>query len=386
MMNRITRRDLFAGAVALASAKSARSADGGVSRGGNPDAAARVPVPDQTAKSISLIAVGDITLGYHLEEYMDDQVKRGATMASMLAYPFERVRSIFAQADLVVANLECPFTLRGEKLVKNFNFRARPELVGALQAGGIHLVTIANNHLKDYGSDGVVDTIATLDQAGIAHCGAGRTLAEARMPAIVKRGGTSLGFLGYFFLGDRNIEPPEIIAATGRPGVAGTYKDLPGMERMLAEDLGALRGKVDLPVVFWHWGREGSSELEDYQVRLGHLCVEQGARLVLGSHPHVLQGMELYQGVPIIYSLANFVFGGNANPKNKDSAMYRAQLNRSGVIASEVIPVQTTRVPEAPFQPMPADGERAKEIMEFLAHAPLAGGKTLPAVAERPAP
>jgi len=376
MKGHLTRRQLLAVAATFAGSSrgqgdepSALPGDGGALAAGT----AGVVGP----QSLSLTAVGDVTLGYHLEEYIDEQVSNGATFASMLSYPFERVRPIFAAADLVAANLECPFTARGEKLLKNFNFRARPELAGALQAGGIHVVTIANNHLMDYGPDGLLDTLATLDRAGIAHCGAGRSLAEARKPAIVTRHGITLGFLGYFYLGERNIEPPEVIASDDRPGVAGTYKDFEGMQKMLAEDLAALRNQVDLPIVFWHWGREGSSALEEYQVTLGHRSVDQGARLVLGSHPHVLQGMEKYQGVPIVYSLGNFVFGGNSNPRNKDSAIYRARVDRSGVLTSEAIPVQTTRVPKAPFQPMPVAGEKAARIIQFLEHAPLMGGKPL---------
>jgi poly-gamma-glutamate capsule biosynthesis protein CapA/YwtB (metallophosphatase superfamily) len=376
MTGNLSRREFLvatAGVAAIAKGET----DSGAGRASDAGSAAAPSAITSGAQSLSLVAVGDVTLGYHLEEYIDEQVKNGTPLASMLAYPFERVKPTFAAADLVVANLECPFTTRGEKLIKNFNFRARPELAGALQSGGIHVVTIANNHLMDYGPDGLLDTVSTLDRIGVAHCGAGRTLAEARKPAIAKCNGITVGFLGYFYLGDRNIEPPEVIASDDRPGVAGTYKDLKGMQKMLSEDLAALRAHVDVPIVFWHWGREGSSELEDYQVALGHQCIDQGARLVLGSHPHVLQGMERYKGVPLVYSLGNFVFGGNSNPKNKDSAIYRARLDRSGVLTSEAIPVQTTRVPEAPFQPMPVDGESAARIHHFLEHAPLLGGSPL---------
>lgn len=321
--------------------------------------------------------MGDVMLGRHLERYLDGQAALGVPLRARLGYPFDKVRPILELMDVAVANLEFAFTERGEAIPKNFNFRARPEFVGVLQAARVDVVSLANNHVMDYGAPGLLDTIATLDEAGITHFGAGRTLAEARRPAIVRRGGTTLGFLGYLYLGDRDIEPPEIRAAEDRPGVAGTYKDLPAMERMLAEDLAALRGKVDVPVVYWHWGRERTRRLEPYQVSLGHLCVDQGARLVLGSHPHILQAMEWYKDVPIIYSLGNFVFGANVNSKIKHSAIYKATISQARVTASDVIPVQLARIPQAPFQPFPLDGERAERVMASVARAPL-DGRTLP--------
>jgi poly-gamma-glutamate capsule biosynthesis protein CapA/YwtB (metallophosphatase superfamily) len=348
-------------------------------------ACARMPVvrlgssspPREGPPVISLAAMGDVTLGHHLERYLDEQAALGVPLPKRLAYPFDKVRPILEMVDVAVVNLECPFTERGEALRKNFTFRARPELVGVLQAAGIHAVTLANNHVMDFGADGLLDTIDTLDEAGIVHFGAGRNLAEARRPAVISRGGVTVGFLGYVFLGSRDIEPEEVRAGADRPGAAGTYRDLPGMERMLAEDLAALRGKVDVPVVYWHWGREGRRRLEPYQVRLGHLSVDEGARLVLGSHPHVLQGMEWYRNVPIIYSLGNFVFGGNANPRRKASVIYKATISQGSVVTSEVIPVQITRVPQAPFQPFPLRGEHAERIMGAVARAPL-HGRTLP--------
>ncbi len=356
------RRDVLLAAVAVA----ARPAAG---RG-----PAELPPP----RTLTLAAAGDVTLGFHLEAYLDELAQKGMPLSKRLSYPFERVQPILDGVDLCVVNLECPFTERGERLPKNFNFRARPELVGALLAAGVDAVSLANNHMMDWGADGLADTLATLDQAGVARFGAGRTLAEARKPAVLERRGVKLGLLGYFFLGDRNIEPPAVLAGASRPGVAGTYKDLPAMEKMLVEDLAALRGQVDVPVVFWHWGREATHELEPYQPRLGRLAVEHGARLVLGSHPHVLQGVESYRGVPIVYSLGNFVFGGNSNPKNKDAAVYKATITPSGVTASELMPVQVTRVPEAPFQPFLLEGEPAQRVLSAIARMPVAGGKVLP--------
>ncbi|HME92309.1 MAG TPA: CapA family protein, partial [Myxococcaceae bacterium] len=113
---------------------------------------------------VTLVAGGDVTLGYHFEEYFDEQVSKGRTREEMFAYGFREVRSAAQSADLFVVNLECPFTSRGEKIPKNFNFRARPELVSALVAGGVGAVSLANNHMMDYGALGLLDTLSTLDE------------------------------------------------------------------------------------------------------------------------------------------------------------------------------------------------------------------------------
>src|SRR5712692_3433239 len=163
----------------------------------------QMEIADGGTRSIAAISIafgGDVTLGYHYQEYFDDQLAKGRTREQMLAYPFQEVKSVLKSADLAVVNLECPFTERGEKIPKNFNFRARPELVSALLAGGVGAVSVANNHMMDYGTLGLLDTLATLYEARIPHFGAGRNLQEARRPAIVERRGVRIAFLGYLFL------------------------------------------------------------------------------------------------------------------------------------------------------------------------------------------
>ena len=328
-----------------------------------------------------LVAGGDVTLGYHFEEYFDQQLARGASRDEMLAYGFREVRSAVARADLFIVNLECPFTARGEKLPKNFNFRARPELVDALLAGGVGAVSLANNHLMDYGPIGLSDTLATLDAAGIPHFGAGRTLAEARRPAIIERRGIRIALLGYLFFGEHNIEPPEIIAAEDRAGVAGHYSSANALEAMLRSDVAAARSQADLVIPFFHWGREGSHSPEPYQLQLAHAAIDAGAAAVLGSHPHVLQGMELYRGAPVVYSLGNFVFGGHWDPKNKESALFRARFSPKRFVDSEIIPLQIDRYPRFPMQPVVLSGKSAAEVLEHLEQYSKSFAQPLPPLA-----
>lgn len=315
---------------------------------------------------VTLLFSGDVTLGFHYEEYVNEQIAKGKSRDAMLGWGFDQVRDVTRGADLFVVNLECPFTARGEKVPKNFNFRADPALVAALESGGVDVVSLANNHLMDYGEVGLVDTLSTLDTAHIAHFGAGRSLAAAREPAIVTVKGTRFAFLGYFFLGDRNIEPPEVIATEATPGVAGHHSDLAQIKAWVREDIAAAKARADVVIPFFHWGREGKSQPEPYQVELAHTAVEAGASAVLGSHPHVLQGLETYRGVPIAYSLGNFVFGGNWNPGDKRTALLQLQFKGSKLQGQKVYPAFSDRYPEVPVQPYFAEGDAGVEVRGYL--------------------
>jgi poly-gamma-glutamate synthesis protein (capsule biosynthesis protein) len=274
---------------------------------------------------------------------------------------------MLAAADIAIVNLECPFTKRGVKLQKNFNFRARPELVRMLEEGSVDVVTLANNHLNDWGKDGVKDTIHTLDHAGIAHFGAGLNLERARKPAILERDGVKVGFLGYYFQAEPDMLEPEAVYATeDRAGVAGCYKDLACVRAQVTEDVTALAPRVDHVIPFFHWGHEGSYELRDYQIELAHLCVDLGARAVLGAHPHRVQGVEVYRGAPIFYSLGNFVYGGIKEPSDTLAMLARLRLSRAGV-GAEAIPIEFTHWPDRAFQPVMLEGQPKWDALARIA-------------------
>jgi poly-gamma-glutamate synthesis protein (capsule biosynthesis protein) len=330
---------------------------------------------------LTLVVAGDVTLGFHFEEFFDGQLADGGMRDELLAYPFAEVAAAARDADIFVVNLECPFTERGEKIEKNFNFRARPQLVEALVKARVAGVSLANNHLMDYGPEGVADTRATLADAGVGFFGAGDNLGQAREPLILERNGVKVAFLGYLFLGEHSIEPPEVTATETTPGVAGYTQGEEGMARILVEDIQRARERADLVIPFFHWGREGYNIPQAYQVRLGRLAIRAGAAAVLGSHPHVIEGMELYQGKPILYSLGNFVFGGNWNPRDKRAAMVRLTFDRAGFVAGEVMPVLVDRFPDQPFQPFIPQGDDGKHILEDLARYSSVLREQLPALA-----
>ena len=302
--------------------------------------------------ALTIAVAGDTTLGYNLQAHLDEMLLGGVLHEQLWPLYPRGIREVFDAADLALVNLECPFTERGEKLPKNFNFRARPQLVKILESASVDVVSLANNHLMDYGREGLDDTIATLDDAGIAWFGAGTSEKVARRPLVMKRNGMRIGFLGYYFQAPPDMLEPEAMYATGaRPGVAGCFEDLACMKKQVHEDLRRLVKKVDAVIPFFHWGKEGSYDVRDYQIELAHQCVDLGARAVLGAHPHRLQGIEVYRGAPILYSLGNFMFGGNKDPSDKLSAIARLAIPRTGDVGCELTPIQVTTWPDAPFQP-----------------------------------
>lgn len=221
--------------------------------------------------------------------------------------------------DISMVNLECPVTLRGEKVSKPFNFRMHPKFIAVLKEAGIDIVNIANNHIFDYGKVGLFDTIAYLDSAGMVHVGAGRNNAEAHRPAIVEVYGKRIGFLGYY----RGGEAPA--ARGSRPGVAQRNIALMRTDiRSLKE-----RDSVDYIVVNLHWGKEKSSAPQRWQIELAHEIIDAGADAVIGHHPHWLQGIERYKAGVIAYSLGNLIFGGNSRG-TYDTGLFEIILTPSG--------------------------------------------------------
>lgn len=316
-------------------------------------------------EEILLAAGGDVTLGYHLQEYLQERWGVSFPLEA-LAYPFAKIAHHFRQADIALINLEGPLTTRGRKLSKRFNFRADPRSVGSLILGGITVANLANNHIMDYGPMGLRDTIATLDRAGIVSFGAGETSRQARAGAVVERNGLRVGFLGYVYLGPGGSEPRAILASTRRPGAAGHASSVETFQVMIEEDLARLKPLADLLVVSFHWGREGSFYPDGDQQLLARFAIDRGAHLVLGHHPHVLQGIEAYGGRIIAYSLGNLVFGGKWDPQDKDSIILKVRLTREGIGGVEIVPIRTTNPPHAYFQPVELQGDEASRVIRRL--------------------
>ncbi|MFH1484778.1 MAG: CapA family protein [Chloroflexota bacterium] len=230
-------------------------------------------------------------------------------------------------SDIVFGNLEAPLIEKGTPVIGKTAFKSEPRMVEALTAGRFKAVGVANNHSMDQGAEGILNTLKVLDRAKIAHTGAGRNVVEAHKPAIVEAKGTKVAFLSY-----ASVFLPTYAAEADRPGIAKvtvatayqaparvfeqpasppiiiTTPDAADMEA-LRHDIKKAKRRADIVVISWHWGvSQGFRALVPYQVDLGHAAIDAGADLIIGHHPHVLQGIEVYKGKVICYSMGNFVF------------------------------------------------------------------------------
>jgi poly-gamma-glutamate capsule biosynthesis protein CapA/YwtB (metallophosphatase superfamily) len=238
---------------------------------------------------------------------------------------------LLREADMAMVNLECPVTQRGAKIHKPYNFRMHRRFLGALTSAGVDIVNIANNHIFDYGRDGLFDTVTALDSAGILHVGAGRDAREAYAPVVRVVNGRKLGFLGYYGGGEAPV------AVGSRPGVARRE-----ITRIIS-DIRALRQRdsVTYVVVSLHWGTELAPRPDPGQRDMAHRIIDAGADAVIGHHPHVLQGIELYRNGVIAYSLGNFIFGGNST-STYDTGLLEIKLGE-GAPAYRFLPVRVER-------------------------------------------
>jgi poly-gamma-glutamate capsule biosynthesis protein CapA/YwtB (metallophosphatase superfamily) len=253
----------------------------------------------------------------------------------------------YRQADVAMVNLENPLTRSTLSLgKKQLNFKADPESVKVLAAGGVDIVNLANSHAMDYEEPGLVETINTLNNAGIQHLGAGSNIKEARRPDIIEVKGQRIAYLGY---NDSEVHAADF-------GKAGTN---PYRNNRVADDIRALRGQVDWIIVNYHWGVELADYPGDWQIDLARFTIDQGADLVVGHHPHVLQGAEVYKGRPIVYSLGNFIFGGNAR-SDYDTAVLKVSLKDRNMKV-EFLPVEVKK-----FQPKVVKGEAADRILKHV--------------------
>jgi poly-gamma-glutamate synthesis protein (capsule biosynthesis protein) len=291
---------------------------------------------------VVLTAVGDCTLG------RDDKFSFEGSLPYVLkknnydySYIFKNVSHIFKNDDITIANLEGPFTNSKSKAEKQFAFKAPPEYAKILTAGNIEGVNLSNNHIKDYLDEGFKDTIAALDSEGINYFGEGNTW-------IKEIKGIKFGFLGY----------------------KGFYDSKELLEKV-KNDIKTLKTQNCVVVINFHWGEEGNYEHNSVQKRIAHYAIDNGADLIIGHHPHVIQGIEQYKNKLIFYSLGNFAFGGNKNPKDKNTIIPQIKFKfRNNLLESydlKVIPAKISSVDYInDYCPTPAKGDSKASILNNL--------------------
>ncbi len=296
-------------------------------------------------EEITIAAVGDLMLGGRTEPFLKEYGP---------AYPFESVLPVLKQADIIVGNLECPISTRGNAVEnKKFMLHAGPLAAAALKSAGFRVVSLANNHTMDFGPLALEDTLSILSDNGILYTGAGMNLDDARSPALVKVKGKTLAFLSYSL-----TFPLEFYASAGVPGTAPGYADF------VKADIEKVKPRADLVVVSFHWGAELMTAAKDYQIELGHQAIDWGADLVLGHHPHVLQELEVYKGRLIAYSLGNFVFGSESNNANA-SMIVLCTFRGNSLVRVEAVPLDVNNY-RVKYQPRVLTGAAGEAVLNDI--------------------
>ena len=247
-------------------------------------------IPEQ--EPVTLLFTGDVLLSDYVLNNYDHSGIEGVLSPELL----EELRN----SDVTVINNEFPFSTRGSQAPdKQYTFRVNPKYISILSEMGVDIAGIANNHVLDFGPDALLDTFATLDQANIDYMGAGNDLARASALITKEIGGQTYGFLA----ASRVIPVVSWDIKNASPGVFTTYDPT-----ILLSCIQAAKESCDYLTVFVHWGIERDAYPQDYQVTMAKQYIDAGADLVIGSHPHVLQGISYYKNKPICYSLGNFIF------------------------------------------------------------------------------
>lgn len=279
--------------------------------------------PELPGNGLKLAFVGDVIFASTVETVLK---KNGYD------YPYRDLLSELQKPDITAANLETPVTQRGDEQKKEYTYRSRPEALKPFKEAGFDVVTLANNHIMDYGAEGMLDTFKYLDQEGILRTGAGKDLKEAYKPVIMEKNGIKIAYLGF----SHKIPNESWKAGINKPGTTQLY-DI----RQALEAIANAKKEADLVVVMPHWGEERQDKPLEAHRAMAKKFIDAGADLIVGSHPHVLQGFETYKGKWIVYSLGNFLFTTNTVSATWDSAILNAECTKAGDCSLAVVPVLT---------------------------------------------
>ena len=305
-----------------------------------PEPEAQMPSLEAEAQltSITITAAGDMTLGGDYNTSAHERFD-GCVEAYGVDYFLQNVRSIFEGDDLTFVNLEGPLTTEEEKRGgRIFNFKGDPSYVQILAGSSVEVAGLANNHALDFRKAGLLQTAQVLEDAGVGYC-------------------------GYQSVWRTEVKGVSISC------ISVTEWDY--TEAELAEMVQTARAESDLVLVMIHWGEEKVYSATDSQTSYGHALIDAGADLVVGSHPHVVGGVEQYKGKYIVYSLGNFCFGGNSNPKDKDCMLFQQTfLVGNGSVSDGGICVIPCSISSSAstnnYQPTPLTGDEAARVLRKI--------------------
>jgi len=311
-----------------------------------PPEAQPAAIPDSAALPLSLGVGGDVTFGLAVADIVEEQ---GA------GYPWADITPLFGDYDLAAVNLEGPLC-RGIEThpdQTSIYLRGESSCAAPMAAAGIDAVCLANDHILDYGTAGLEETLSILRGEGMGVFGAGMNSNTAEQPLVLEgKNGASVALLSFC-----DVAPATYGAGENSPGISASSNGR--LEEMVKQ----AATEAPYVVVFMHWGEVGSGEITPRQRELAQICAAAGADLVVGCHPHVIQGIEILQGVPVIYSLGNLVYSSESEA-GKIGIIAGCRFN-DGVLASlEIIPLSVEGA-----RPVMLDGERAESVLRGLAEA-----------------
>lgn len=278
-------------------------------------------VQEDVDRNIKMSFTGDVYIGNYVSHVYKRQGIAGVLTTSL--------QKILIDSDFTLINQEFPFSLRGTPMPKKqYTFRVDPKKVSLFQDMGADMVSLANNHTLDYGVDALIDTLDTLQNANIVYGGVGKDLEEAKTTRYFEIQGKKIAIL----CASRVLPVAEWAATDRSVGIFSAYNPT-----TLVEEIKIANEQADIVVVYLHWGLERREHPEAYQRADGKAFIDAGADLVIGSHPHVLQGIEYYKNRPIVYSLGNFIFSQTI----KQTALLQVEVDEKNEIALQLLPCET---------------------------------------------
>lgn len=272
-------------------------------------------------KKIHLVFVGDVMLSRQIGKIIE---------ANGPTYPFTLIKQYIEEADIAFANLENPVSVRGFNQGSIYSFRAKPDTLKGLKFAGFDIVSIANNHMFDWGMEAFVDTIEHLSAESIKFVGGAKRIEETRVPVIFQESGERICYLAYTQFAPRNT--PQ-----GNPGMA--FLDT----QSVISDINSSNAQgCSTTIISLHWGNEYETKYSQEQKEIARKLVQAGADIVIGHHPHVLQEIEEYEGGLIAYSLGNFIFDQNFSEDTKKSQILNVYIENGKVVSFNTIPIGFT--------------------------------------------
>jgi poly-gamma-glutamate capsule biosynthesis protein CapA/YwtB (metallophosphatase superfamily) len=306
----------------------------------------KTEIPVTNPEEARLLFGGDVMLDWGIKDTIE---KYGPE------YSLKYLKNFLSAFNYRFCNLESPITADGEiHPEKKYVFRGNPEHIELLKYAGINGIGLANNHALDMGKTGLINTIEILKSNNINTTGAGADMEEARMPATVIINNIKIAILAYAGIAYENS-----FAGKGTPGIAPARPDF------IAADIKKLRPDFDFILISIHWANEYSEYPTEKEIKLGHHIIDSGADAVIGHHPHIFQGIEIYKGKPVFYSLGNFIFG-SVNEDAGENILVELSLEKKKIRSFAVFPINGNGNSETHFQYKLLEGEHANAALNHL--------------------